>query len=158
MVIGSSLAAIAGVLRTFYIQGVVADDFILLITFIVLTMVILGGVANEFGVLFGTLVMTVMDHFLSPSFLAILGFRVEFDITYVKYVITGVIMILVLMLRPEGIIPEKPVKTPLLEIAKSEEWEVERNLSFQRPEIAQLLNRFKAKAVNAPNKVIAMRA
>jgi branched-chain amino acid transport system permease protein len=128
MVIGSALAAVAGVLRTFYIQGVVADDFIPLITFTVLSMVILGGVANNLGVLIGTLVMTTVDHFLSPSFLSIIGFRVEFDITYVKYVITGLIMILVLMFRPEGAIPEKPVKTPLLELAKSKEWEVEEEL------------------------------
>jgi len=128
MVIGSALAAVAGVLRTFYIQGVVADDFIPLITFTVLSMVILGGVANNLGVLIGTLVMTTVDHFLSPSFLSIIGFRVEFDITYVKYVITGLIMILVLMFRPEGAMPEKPVKTPLLELSKSKEWEVEEEL------------------------------
>ena len=130
MVIGSALAAVAGVLRTFYIQGVVADDFIPLITFIVLSMVILGGVANNLGVLVGTLVMTSIDHFLSPSFLSIIGFKVEFDITYMKYIITGVIMILVLMFRPEGVFPEKPVKTPLLDLAKLKKWEVEEKLEL----------------------------
>jgi len=130
MIIGSSLAAVAGVLRTFYIQGVVADDFIPLITFTVLSMVILGGVANNLGVLIGTLVMTMIDHFLSPSFLSIIGFKVEFDITYVKYIITGLIMIFMLMVRPEGVIPEKPVKTPLLEISSSKEWEVEEELKL----------------------------
>ena len=125
MVIGSSLAAVAGVLRTFYLQSVVADDFIPLVTFIVLSMVILGGMANNKGVILGTLIMMVLDMFVSPSVFAMMGVLVEFDITYLKYVLTGVIMILVLMFKPEGIIPEGPVKTPAVELSMKQEEEVE---------------------------------
>ena len=130
MIIGSSIAAVAGVLRTFYIQGVVADDFHPLITFIALSMVILGGMANNKGVILGALALTALDHFISPSFLAILGVRVEFDITYIKWVIIGTIMVLMLMFRPQGLIPEGPVQTPLLEISKSKEWERKEELEL----------------------------
>ncbi len=128
MVIGSSLAAIAGVLRTFYLQSVVADDFIPLVTFIVLSMVILGGMANNKGVIVGTLIMMILDMFVSPSFFAMMGVLVEFDITYLKYVLTGVIMILVLMFKPEGIVPEGPVKTPAIELSMKQEEEVEEEI------------------------------
>ncbi len=131
MIIGSALAAIAGVLRTFYIQGVVADDFQPLITFLVLTMVILGGMANNKGVIVGTLIMTALDQFISPSFLSLLGIRVEFDVTYMKYIIIGLIIILVLMFRPQGAIPEGPVETPALELSKSSEWDVEERLEIE---------------------------
>ncbi len=134
MIIGSALAAIAGVLRTFYIQGVVADDFQPLITFLVLTMVILGGMANNKGVILGTLIMTALDQFISPSFLSLLGISVEFDVTYMKYIIIGAIIILVLMFRPQGAIPEGPVETPALELSKSSEWDVEEKLEIDSEE------------------------
>ncbi len=126
MIIGSSLAAIAGVLRTFYLQSVVADDFLPLVTFIVLSMVILGGMANNKGVIVGTLIMMILDMFISPSFFAMMGVIVEFDITYLKYVLIGVIIILVLMFKPEGIIPEGPVRTPAVELSMQAEEEVEK--------------------------------
>ncbi len=131
MIIGSSIAAIAGVLRTFYIQGVVADDFIPLLTFLVLSMVILGGMANNLGVIIGTIVMTGLDFFISPSVFSLVGVTIEFDITYIKYVIIGLIMILMLMFRPEGAIPEKPVETPAIKLSKSSEWDREEKLEIK---------------------------
>lgn len=131
MIIGSAIAAIAGVLRTFYIQGVVADDFQPIITFLVLTMVILGGMANNKGVIVGTFIMTSLDQFISPSFLSMLGVAVRFDITYVKYIIIGLIIILILMFRPQGAIPEGPVETPMLELSRSSEWDLEEKLEMR---------------------------
>ncbi len=130
MIIGSVIAALSGVLRTFYIQGVVADDFIPLYTFLVLSMVILGGMANNLGVIVGTLVMTSLDFFISPSVFSLFGVTIEFNIAYIKYVIIGLIMILMLMFRPEGAIPEKPVETPALKLSRSKEWDKEEKLEL----------------------------
>jgi branched-chain amino acid transport system permease protein len=115
MVIGSSIAAVAGVLKVYYAQGVFADDYIPLITFIVLSMVILGGMANNRGVVLGALIVTMLDFMIAPSFFRLIGFTLEFDVTYVKYIITGLVIVLVLLFRPQGIIPEAPVRTPGLE-------------------------------------------
>jgi len=121
LIIGSSLAAVAGALYAFYIQTIFADDFISMLTFTAITMVMLGGVANNAGVALGTLVLTLLDRLTRPSVLNMIGItvRLPFDITYLRYVVVGVLIILILMFKPEGLIPEKPVKTPALEIAKT---------------------------------------
>ena len=120
MIIGSAVAAVAGVLKVFYAQGVFADDYIPLTTFIVLSMVILGGMANNKGVILGALIITLLDFLVAPSFFLLLGIAIQFDITYIKYIITGVVIIAVLLFRPQGLIPEKPVDTIGLKIAKQQ--------------------------------------
>jgi len=118
MILGSSIAAVAGVLKVFYAQGVFADDYIPLTTFVVLSMVILGGMANNRGVILGALLITLLDFLVAPSFFRLIGVEIQFDITYIKYIITGIVIITVLLFRPQGIIPEKPVETIGLKIAR----------------------------------------
>ena len=121
MIVGSAIAAIAGVLKVFYAQGVFADDYIPLTTFVVLSMVILGGMANNRGVILGALIITLLDFLIAPSFFRLMGITIQFDITYIKYIITGLIIVLVLLFKPQGILPEKPTETPGLILAKKED-------------------------------------
>lgn len=116
--IGSAMAAVAGSLYAFFAQAVFADDFIPAITFTVVAMVILGGVSNNYGSAVGALAVTLLDRLTRASVLGILGISVGFDITYLRYTFTGVLMILILMFRPQGLMPEKPVKTPAIDVAK----------------------------------------
>jgi branched-chain amino acid transport system permease protein len=121
LAVGSGLAAVAGVLWAFWFQTVAADDFIPQLTFLVVAMVLLGGAANHRGVLLGAITMTLLDHVTRPSFYAILGFEVSlpFDINYLRYIVIGLMIILILMFRPGGLIPEKPVRTPALDVARA---------------------------------------
>lgn len=121
LAVGSGIAAIAGVLWAFWFQTVAADDFIPQTTFLVVAMVLLGGSGNHRGVLVGAITMTVLDHVTRPSFYAILGFQANlaFDINYLRYILIGLLIILILMFRPEGLIPERPVQTPALAVARS---------------------------------------
>src|SRR5206468_3610939 len=99
LAIGSGMAAVAGALYVFYVQQVYADDFIPLISFAAVTMVILGGVANHKGTLVGAAFMTLVDFVTRPVFLAILGINWQppFDLNYVRYLVTGLIIVLVLL-------------------------------------------------------------
>ncbi len=117
LTIGSAMAAVAGALYVFYIQTAFADDFIPLVSFLAIIMVMVGGVANNKGVLLGSLLLTLLDRLTRVSFLGMIGIRIAFDITYARYVIVGLLIILVLMFKPKGLIPEKPLKTPALEIS-----------------------------------------
>jgi len=121
LAVGSGVAAIAGVLWGFWYQTVAADDFIPQTTFLVVAMVLLGGAGNHRGALLGAIVMTVLDHVTRPSFYAILGFevRLPFDINYLRYILIGMLIVLILRFRPEGLLPEKPVRTPALAVALS---------------------------------------
>lgn len=116
MAIGSAMAAVAGALYAFHVQFVGAEDFIPVITFNVLAMVILGGAANHKGVALGALVMTMVDRFSRTSFLAIFGISPPFDINFLRYVIIGALLIILIMFRPQGLLPERPVRTPALEV------------------------------------------
>jgi branched-chain amino acid transport system permease protein len=114
--IGSTLAGIAGSLYTFYSQAIFPDDFIPSLTFFVLTMVIVGGVANNLGVVVGALLMSLIERFSQASTLALIGIHVPFDISYVRYALTGALIVVFLLYRPRGLIEERPVKTPLYEV------------------------------------------
>lgn len=116
MAIGSAMAAVAGALYAFHVQFVGAEDFIPVITFNVLAMVILGGAANHKGVALGALVMTMVDRFSRTSFLALLGIQLPFDVNFLRYVIIGALLVALIMFRPQGLLPERPIRTPALEV------------------------------------------
>ncbi len=50
------------------------------------------------------------------STLALIGIHVPFDISYVRYALTGALIVVFLLYRPRGLIEERPVKTPLYEV------------------------------------------
>ncbi|MEM4970411.1 MAG: branched-chain amino acid ABC transporter permease [Sulfolobales archaeon] len=116
--ISSSMAGAAGSLFTFYTQSIFPDDYIPPVTFYVISMVLLGGAGNNVGTILGAIFLSLLDRFTQASFLALLGVTVSFDISFIRYAITGLIMILVIGFRPQGIIPEGVVKTPLYSIIR----------------------------------------
>lgn len=116
LIVGSAVAAMAGALYAFYVQTVLADDFIPMVSFTAIAMVILGGVANNRGVLLGALVLALLDRLTRASFLKLIGITIAFDISYLRYVTIGVLIVLILMFKPKGLIPEKPLKTPASEV------------------------------------------
>lgn len=119
LIIGSAVAAMAGVLYAFYVQTVFADDFVPMVSFTAIVMVMLGGVANNRGALLGALVLALFDRLTRASFLKLIGITVAFDISYARYATIGLLIVLILMFRPEGLIPEKPLKTPARHIART---------------------------------------
>jgi len=78
--------------------------------------VIVGGVANNLGVVVGALLMSLIERFSQASTLALIGIYVPFDISYVRYALTGALIVVFLLYRPRGLIEERPVKTPLYEV------------------------------------------
>ncbi|MFQ6012442.1 MAG: branched-chain amino acid ABC transporter permease [Thermoplasmata archaeon] len=120
LMVANGMAGVAGALYVFYVQFVYALDYIPLLSFIVVTMVILGGVANNWGAVIGAAFLTLLDFVTRPTFLALLGIsaRPPFDINYLRYLSIGLIIVLVLMYRPQGLVPERPVETPALRTAR----------------------------------------
>ena len=114
LMIGNAMAGVAGVLYAFHAQSIVAGDYIPQVTFLVLAMVLLGGAANHRGALLGAFVLTIVDRFTQPPVLAIAGIFWDspIDLNYLRYIAIGLLLILVLMFRPKGLIPEGPVRTP----------------------------------------------
>ena len=107
MMIAGGIAAVGGLLYATYAEGVVALGYNRLNwTFLPFVMVIVGGMANNRGVLVGTLLFVGIRKlviYYNDSFAGIL----PFDIIWLDYLLLGGIMILVLIFRPQGIIPQR---------------------------------------------------
>lgn len=108
LALGSGMAATAGVLYAFYAGAVNPDDFTVLKTFIIVLMVTLGGRGNPYGPLVGAGVYLLIDRAMIFVKHAI---PAPFDVNYLSYILLGVLLILLLMKRPGGLIPERPLLT-----------------------------------------------
>ena len=106
MFIGSAMAAIAGVLFAVNIGFVSTNDYGVALTLDIWVMVVLGGIGNNKGALLGALIVTLLARV--TAVLAIqfnmLGFEWEFN--YVRYILFGLILLLMLRYRPQGLLPE----------------------------------------------------
>jgi branched-chain amino acid transport system permease protein len=110
LVVGSAIAGVAGALYSFYAGGVVATAYNRVDwTFWPWLILIIGGAANNVGVAAGAFIFIAarrVIEFYKDSFTFL-----PFDAVWLEYLLLGVILILVLIYRPEGIIPEKPTPT-----------------------------------------------
>lgn len=119
LTVGSALAAIAGALLVFYSGNVNPNSYRPDLTFEVITAVIMGGSANNVGALVGAAIISALQIFMNASSLTALGLRlpeaVLDSLPYIKYVALGIIILVVLAYKPQGLIPEKPLRTPIVE-------------------------------------------
>ncbi len=109
LLVGSAMAGVAGCLYTFYLNYVTADSFITIWTINAWLMVILGGLANNKGAVVGALLLTVLQ--TSTQFgISALGIAASAEANYLRYILVSVLLIVVLVFRPKGLIPERPQK------------------------------------------------
>ncbi len=114
MIIGSVMAGLAGGLYVYYIGVAVPDDYVPAVTFSLWVMMILGGYANNRGVLVGAFVLTLLERGAVLVGLIIEPIFPSFNATvivYLEYVLEAVILILLLMFRPKGLVPETRIQT-----------------------------------------------
>jgi branched-chain amino acid transport system permease protein len=114
MIVGSVMAGLAGGLFVFYSGVAVPDDYVATVTFIIWVMMILGGFANNRGVLVGAFVLTLLQRGTIEIGILVQNQLPSFNPTtviYLEYVVEAVILIILLMFRPKGLIPEGRIKT-----------------------------------------------
>ncbi len=106
MLIGSVIAAISGVLFALNTGFVNTNDFVVTLTLDIWVMVVLGGLGNNRGALLGAALIAIMDRFtqIAAIQLNMSGFDIEFN--YVRFILFGVILLLMLRYRPQGLLPE----------------------------------------------------
>ncbi|MBM3582178.1 MAG: branched-chain amino acid ABC transporter permease, partial [Alphaproteobacteria bacterium] len=88
------LAAFAGVVYAFYISYISPDNFTFLVSVTLMTMVIVGGMDNIVGVIVGAFLLTLLPEKL----------RAYSDYRLLFY---GVVVIAFLMIRPQGLLPQR---------------------------------------------------
>jgi branched-chain amino acid transport system permease protein len=111
IVIAAIIGSIAGALDAFKAGGVISTMYHRETwTFWPWLMVILGGAGNNLGVVSGVLLFTILRRGLD-FFKGSLDPFVPFSVVWIEPLLLGIMLILILMYRPEGLIPEKPIST-----------------------------------------------
>jgi len=128
LVSASILSGIAGALWVIYwseIGGLIGGDVSstfprLLYTFYPFTIVILGGVASNYGVVVGSVALTTVYVVTTESLPSLVAnMRISWInpnllnnfINSLQYIVIGSLLILILLMRPEGLIRERPTFT-----------------------------------------------
>jgi ABC-type branched-subunit amino acid transport system permease subunit len=112
--IGASFSGLAGCAYASKLQLVSPDQFGFNVSVAVLSMLVLGGMGNIPGVIVGSLVISSLDRLILPQLTNLLhAININVDLTNSRFFIYGVILVLTMLFRPEGLIPSRQRKAEL---------------------------------------------
>ncbi|GAC1524602.1 MAG: ABC transporter ATP-binding protein [Vulcanimicrobiaceae bacterium] len=115
--LGASFSGVAGVAYAAKLSLVSPDQFQFNVSVLVLSMLVLGGMGNIAGVIVGSFVLSFVNSFLLPQStnLAHSIGLVGVDFTNYRFMLYGVILVAMMLFRPEGLIPSRQRKAELHE-------------------------------------------
>ena len=134
--LGAFFGGVAGAFYSSFRSGAFPADFYFNISVFLLCMVILGGMGSVWGVLLGGMILG----YLNVEGLATIGSKVneagiDFDPTKYQFGIYGVIIVLMMLFRPAGLIPERRHKQEMEEgVHDTPLYDVTHEGSDDRPE------------------------
>jgi branched-chain amino acid transport system permease protein len=114
--LGAVFGGVAGAFYAAFIKNIFPDAFSFNISILVLCMVILGGMGNIYGVILGAIILQGVNFYLLPQindWVHAIGNSIgspalsQADIPKYNFLLFGVILVLMMLLRPEGIIPNR---------------------------------------------------
>ncbi len=113
--IGAAFGGTSGVFLGAYDTTVNAAQFQFSFSIFVLAMVIVGGLGSIWGVMMGALLLSYINYYLIPDVLNSLPqkFGLHFQLTQLSFGIFGFLLVLVMVLRPQGLFPERRRKLEL---------------------------------------------
>ncbi len=120
MLIGSVIASISGVLFAVNLGFVSTNDYVVTLTLDVWVMIVLGGLGNMRGALLGALLITVLDRVTAIAAIQMNMSGVTLEFNYVRFILFGVILLLMLRYRPQGLLPEESITTPAHQVLQTE--------------------------------------
>jgi branched-chain amino acid transport system permease protein len=114
---GAAFGGIAGAFLGSFLNTVNADQFQYYVSILVLAMIILGGVGSIWGVVLGAVVLSFVNTWFIPNVLNTIPghFNSTFDMTQITFGIYGFLLLMMMLLRPQGLIPERRHKMELAE-------------------------------------------
>lgn len=93
-VLGAAVGGAGGCLYATQILSIVPDQFSLNVSILVLACVVFGGIGNPFGVMVGAIILAYLPE------------RIRF-LTQPRQLVFGVVLVLIMNLRPDGLLPRK---------------------------------------------------
>ena len=119
---GASLSGVAGAVFGAYIGSIFPSQFEFSLSVILLCAVILGGMGNIWGVIVGGFIIQSFDRILAPQLTSVLNrvgaqnnidFLAEIELSNWRYFIFGAALVILMLVRPEGLLPSRRAKAEL---------------------------------------------
>jgi branched-chain amino acid transport system permease protein len=119
---GGAFGGISGAFLGTYFSSVNANSFQFGFSIFILAMVILGGLGSIWGVVIGAVALAFVNNRLIPDVLdqgfvgdKLRDLGLNFSFTEVSFGVFGFILVIMMVLRPEGILPERRRQIELTE-------------------------------------------
>lgn len=131
---GATFSGFAGAFYAAYISAIFPSVFDFSLSVIILCMVILGGLGNMNGVILGGIVITAADRLVLPQLARLLEgirntsilpyianpqwqdfIRISLDPTQMRMFFFGLTLVIMMLVRPEGLIPDRQHQAELRE-------------------------------------------
>lgn len=114
--LGAVFGGLAGAFYGAFIKNIFPDAFAFNISILILCMVILGGMGSIYGVILGAVLLQGVNFYLLPQmneWVHAIGTSIgseamsSVDLPRYNFFIFGIILVAMMLLRPEGIIPNR---------------------------------------------------
>lgn len=116
---GAALGALGGMIFAAFQGSALPDSFDLLVSINVVALIVIGGMGNNWGVVLGAVILIGIPDFLrfseASDFLGLFNPLVPFadtrewaaELRNNRFIVFGALLVLVMVLRPSGLIPSK---------------------------------------------------
>jgi branched-chain amino acid transport system permease protein len=106
---GAAFGGMSGAFLGSYLTSVNANNFQFGFSIFILAMIILGGLGSIWGVAIGAIMLSFLNTYFIPDVFNAVPRKLglDFDLTILNFGIFGFLILLVMVLRPQGILPER---------------------------------------------------
>ncbi|HEY1654612.1 MAG TPA: hypothetical protein VGF86_05835 [Candidatus Tumulicola sp.] len=120
--LGAAIAGLAGVVFAAKLSLVSPDLFGFQVSVLILSMLVLGGMGNVAGVVVGAIVLGLVNGTILPQIDGIVNgvLHTSVDLTNYNFFIYGAILVLLMLFRPEGLLPNRERRAELRAAAPTE--------------------------------------
>ncbi len=120
--VGAFMGGLGGVAFATQVNGVFADRFNFAISITLLAMVVLGGMGNVWGVIMGALLLSWFNSTALPNLVESTNSWRPERLSYgvISYLLFGLILVLMMLFRREGLFPETRTRQVLHEEERTE--------------------------------------
>jgi branched-chain amino acid transport system permease protein len=114
---GGALGGMSGAFLGAYFNSVNANQFQFGFSIFILAMIILGGLGSIWGVVIGAITLSYINTYFIPDVFNSVPSKLglDFDLTQLSFGIFGFLIVLIMVLRPQGLLPERRRKLELVE-------------------------------------------
>jgi branched-chain amino acid transport system permease protein len=106
--VGAALGGVSGAFLASYLSTASPHQFTFSFSIFILAMVVVGGLGSIWGVVVGAIVLSAINNLLLPRVLYDVPGAVglDFDLSQISSGIYGFLLVIVMLLRPEGLLPD----------------------------------------------------